>query len=125
MINHKILKIKGTENSFICSSDNTNTIKVLINNVNDIAPAIAGVMKRFEESRFQTDILGFKPDANGLVNFTIEFTIGETFGELTEDKFLECLNIYSDIKYKDFVKAIRNASAQFDKMCEKYKLLIE
>lgn len=125
MVNHKILKIKGTENSFILSSDDTNTIKVLINNANDIALVITDVMKRFEESRFQTEILGFKADADGVVKFTIEFTIGETFGEMTEDKFLEYLNIYSDVKYKNFVRAIRNASVQFDKMCEKYKLLIE
>lgn len=125
MVNHKILKIKGTENSFFLSSDDTNIIKVLINNANDIAFVVIGITKWFDESRFQTDVLGFRPDANGVVKFTIEFTIGETFGELTDDKFLECLNIYSDVKYKDFVKAIRNASVQFDKMCEKYKLLIE
>jgi hypothetical protein len=125
MVNHKILKIKGTENSFILSSDDTNTIKVLINNANDIALVITDMMKRFEESRFQTEILGFKADADGVVKFTMEFTIGETFGEMTEDKFLEYLNIYSDVKYKNFVRAIRNASVQFDKMCEKYKLLIE
>ncbi len=126
MIGHKIIKIKGTENSFLLVTEGNAQVKVLINNANDISIVIKEVVKQIKDAYLGTHLFEFlRPDKNNTIHYEMVFSTGETFGVLTEDKFLEDLDVYSNIEHRDFVNAIRSSIKEFDAMCEKYKLLIE